>query len=113
VSINWNCWRKPATIAPRYDFITRFLSFGQDRRWKRRLLDLSDVAPRALVLDLACGTGDLAWSAIDRGAFVVGVDITPGMLVLARAKGSAKSWATSISGGKSKPAHVTARCSER
>jgi len=79
-----------ATIAPRYDFITRFLSFGQDRRWKTRLLELCEVGARAQVLDLACGTGDLAWSAVDRGAFVVGLDITPGMLVLARDKGSAK-----------------------
>ena len=84
-----------ATIAPRYDFITRFLSFGQDRRWKTRLLELSEVGARAQVLDLACGTGDLAWSAVDRGAFVVGLDITPGMLVLARAKGSTKASASS------------------
>ena len=31
-----------ATIADRYDFITRFLSYGQDRRWKRRLIALAD-----------------------------------------------------------------------
>lgn len=84
-----------ATIAPRYDFITRFLSFGQDRRWKKRLLDLSEVSARVQVLDLACGTGDLAWSAIDRGAFVVGLDITPGMVVLARGKGATKTSASS------------------
>ena len=32
-----------ATIADRYDFITRFLSYGQDRRWKRRLIDLAGI----------------------------------------------------------------------
>ena len=31
-----------ATIADRYDFITSALSYGQDRRWKRRLVDLAD-----------------------------------------------------------------------
>ncbi len=50
-----------ATIADRYDFITRFLSYGQDRRWKRRLdRARRGSAPADRVLDLACGTGDLA-----------------------------------------------------
>ena len=34
-----------ATIADRYDFITRFLSYGQDRRWKRRLIRLAALQP--------------------------------------------------------------------
>lgn len=75
-----------ATIADRYDFITVVLSYGQDRRWKRRLIDL--VAPRAGVraLDLATGTGDIAFALADRGARVVGLDVTPRMVELARAK---------------------------
>ena len=47
-------------IAPRYDLITRFLSYGQDHRWKRRLVTLAAARPGQRVLDLACGTGDLA-----------------------------------------------------
>jgi demethylmenaquinone methyltransferase/2-methoxy-6-polyprenyl-1,4-benzoquinol methylase len=77
-----------ATIADRYDFITVVLSYGQDRRWKRRLIDLA--APRAgdRALDLATGTGDLAFALAARGARVVGLDITRRMIELARAKGT-------------------------
>jgi demethylmenaquinone methyltransferase/2-methoxy-6-polyprenyl-1,4-benzoquinol methylase len=75
-----------ATIAPRYDLITRLLSFGLDQRWKRRLISLASIQPGSVALDLACGTGDLAQRAAACGADVIGVDITPGMLVLARAR---------------------------
>jgi ubiquinone/menaquinone biosynthesis methyltransferase len=75
-----------ATIADRYDFITRFLSFGRDAHWKRRLIALADIGPGTRVVDLACGTGDLAFAAIDRGARALGLDITPRMIELARAK---------------------------
>jgi ubiquinone/menaquinone biosynthesis methyltransferase len=77
-----------ATIADRYDFITRVLSYGQDRRWKARLIREARVAPSDVVLDLACGTGDTALLAKAAGARrVVGLDLTPRMLVLARNKG--------------------------
>src|SRR5215216_4452326 len=72
-----------ATIADRYDFITRFLSYGQDRRWKRRALALVRLTPRDRVLDLACGTGDLMFDAADSAASVVGLDVTVRMLELA------------------------------
>jgi demethylmenaquinone methyltransferase/2-methoxy-6-polyprenyl-1,4-benzoquinol methylase len=78
-----------ATIADRYDFITVALSYGQDRRWKRRVVALasSRAGTRRRVLDLATGTGDLAFAAAERGAqIVVGLDITPRMIELARAK---------------------------
>jgi demethylmenaquinone methyltransferase/2-methoxy-6-polyprenyl-1,4-benzoquinol methylase len=75
-----------ATIADRYDFITVALSYGQDRRWKRRLVDL--IAPRrgSQALDLATGTGDIALALSARGARVCGVDITLRMIELARRK---------------------------
>jgi demethylmenaquinone methyltransferase/2-methoxy-6-polyprenyl-1,4-benzoquinol methylase len=75
-----------ATIADRYDFITVVLSYGQDRRWKRRLMDLAGLHPGARVLDLATGTGDIAFAAAARGARVVGLDITFRMIELAHAK---------------------------
>ena len=78
-----------ATIADRYDLITRLLSYGQDRRWKRRVIDLCGAGPGVRVLDLACGTGDLALAAAARGSRVVGLDITHRMLVLAHAKSDA------------------------
>jgi demethylmenaquinone methyltransferase/2-methoxy-6-polyprenyl-1,4-benzoquinol methylase len=69
-----------ATIADRYDFITRLLSCGQDRRWKARLIALAAITPRDRVLDLACGTGDLTFAAGERARAVVGLDLTPRML---------------------------------
>jgi ubiquinone/menaquinone biosynthesis methyltransferase len=74
------------TIAARYDVITRVLSFGRDQHWKRRLLDLAEPGAGQLTLDLACGTGDLAFGAAHRGARVVGLDLTPRMLELANAR---------------------------
>jgi len=81
-----------ATIADRYDFITVALSFGQDRRWKRRVVNLAGPGPATRVLDLATGTGDLAFAAADRGASVVGLDVTFRMIELARAKRSMSSY---------------------
>jgi len=75
-----------ATIADRYDFITVALSYGQDRRWKRRLIDLAAPAAGSRALDLATGTGDIAFGLAARGARVVGLDITMRMLELATEK---------------------------
>src|SRR5215813_202718 len=75
-----------ATIADRYDFITVALSYGQDRRWKRRVIEMAAPRAGALALDLATGTGDIAFGLAARGARVVGLDITARMLTLAQAK---------------------------
>jgi ubiquinone/menaquinone biosynthesis methyltransferase len=75
-----------ATIADRYDFITIALSYGQDRRWKSRVIALAALRPDDRVLDLACGTGDLLFAAADRAGRAVGLDITHRMLQLARRK---------------------------
>ena len=73
-----------ATIADRYDFITGFLSYGQDRKWKRKLIDLADLRADDRVLDLACGTGDLLFAAVPPAKSGVGLDVTHRMLQLAR-----------------------------
>src|SRR6476620_4354281 len=75
-----------ATIADRYDFITGFLSYGQDRRWKRRLLALADLRSTDYVLDLACGTGDILFGASPAVRCAVGVDVTFRMLQLAKGR---------------------------
>ncbi len=75
-----------ATIADRYDFITVALSYGQDRRWKRRLIAMAAPQPGARALDLATGTGDIAFALAAKGARVVGLDITLRMIELAREK---------------------------
>jgi len=75
-----------ATIADRYDFITRFLSFGRDAAWKRRMIAMAAIVPGERVLDLACGTGDLAFLSAGCGARVTGLDVTARMIDLARRK---------------------------
>ncbi len=75
-----------ATIADRYDFITVALSYGQDRRWKRRVVSLVAPTSGQRALDLATGTGDIAFALAARGADVVGLDITPRMIEIARRK---------------------------
>ena len=75
-----------ATIADRYDLITRLLSYGQDGRWKRRLVAMARPAPGMRALDLATGTGDIAFALADGGAQVLGLDVTHRMVELARDK---------------------------
>jgi demethylmenaquinone methyltransferase/2-methoxy-6-polyprenyl-1,4-benzoquinol methylase len=74
-------------IAPRYDALNRVLSLGLDRGWRRFTLDAIAVGPLDRVLDLACGTGDLAALAAARGAQVVGIDFARAMLGGAQARG--------------------------
>ena len=87
-------------IANRYDLITRVLSYGRDRHWKKKLAALArpgadhgagqPEGPALLggvrALDLACGTGDIAARFLAGGAQVVGLDITHRMLQLAAAR---------------------------
>jgi ubiquinone/menaquinone biosynthesis methyltransferase len=75
-------------IADRYDLITVLLSYGRDRHWKARLLDRSGAGPGTRALDLACGTGDLAFGLSRRGAEVIALDLTPRMIELACARAS-------------------------
>lgn len=78
-----------ATIAPRYDFITRVFSYGMDRRWKRAGVERARLAAHAVILDLAAGTGDFSRIVQRRypGARAVAVDLTERMLRLARSRG--------------------------
>jgi ubiquinone/menaquinone biosynthesis methyltransferase len=75
-----------STIADRYDLITVLLSYGQDRRWKARLASLAPIGTETRALDLACGTGDIAFALAARGARTIGLDITPRMVEIARDK---------------------------
>lgn len=72
-------------IATRYDVLNRILSFGTDIHWRRRALASADVRTGMRVLDVGAGTGDLSFAAAARGARVVAVDLSAGMLgVLAK-----------------------------
>jgi len=77
-------------IAPSYDALNHLLSLQLDRLWRarvaRRLRPIL-VNPNALVLDLCCGTGDLALALRKSGkARIIGADFAHTMLVRARAK---------------------------
>lgn len=85
-----------ATIADRYDLITRLLSFGLDQRWKAVLAQRAGAGPSDHALDLACGTGDIALALARGGAPTVGLDITRRMLALARDKVHASSGGASL-----------------
>jgi demethylmenaquinone methyltransferase/2-methoxy-6-polyprenyl-1,4-benzoquinol methylase len=107
-------------IAPRYDFLNHLLSFSLDRVWRRRTaLHFRHILarPRARVLDLCCGTGDLTFALdrvraqelgdIDRNDGsrrlsnhrepVFGSDFVEGMLVRARKKATADAYDTIFS----------------
>ena len=73
-------------IAPRYDGLNRLLTGGLDQRWRRLAVDSVEIGPGDRVLDLACGTGDLAQLAASRGARVLGVDFAREMLRGARSR---------------------------
>ena len=73
-----------AEAAPRYDFVTKALSFGGDAVWKKRLVAALADEP-ASALDLACGTGDVCFLLAARfpAASVEGLDLTEEMLEIA------------------------------
>lgn len=83
-----------AEVARRYDLVTRALSLGRDQAWKRALLASlpdADGAPGGaapVCVDLACGTGDVAFALARRypRGTVCGVDLTPEMLAIARSR---------------------------
>jgi demethylmenaquinone methyltransferase/2-methoxy-6-polyprenyl-1,4-benzoquinol methylase len=70
-------------IAPRYDLLNRVLTFGMDVGWRRRTVASLGLEPNALVLDVACGTGDLCRELSAAGYRPVGFDFSAGMLAAA------------------------------
>jgi demethylmenaquinone methyltransferase / 2-methoxy-6-polyprenyl-1,4-benzoquinol methylase len=104
-----------AAIAPSYDLNNRLHSLGMDQRWRRKAVKLASLKATDRVVDVACGTGDLAVAFADRlwlfptdGRYghpiwprqsrrseartlgkVLGIDFTFEMLPLARAKAAA------------------------
>jgi len=74
-------------IAPHYDALNQTLSLGLHQVWKRMAVRWSGAAAGERVLDLCCGTGDLALQLarrVGRGGQVVGLDFSPAMLAIAQ-----------------------------
>jgi demethylmenaquinone methyltransferase / 2-methoxy-6-polyprenyl-1,4-benzoquinol methylase len=69
-----------------YDRVGAVMSFGQDPRWRRALVDA--ITPRSgmRILDVATGTGMVAFALAERGATVVGLDQSESMLGGAKAR---------------------------
>ncbi len=78
-------------ISPVYDLMNRVMTGGLDRRW-RRLAAGAVVRPGDRVLDVCCGTGDLALADLEAGGTVTGLDFSPRMLERARRKSREVEW---------------------
>ena len=69
------------SIAFKYDFLNHLLSFGLDKYWRRKALKLTGLSKESFLLDVACGTGDVAIEAKKQGAAnIVGADLSRNML---------------------------------
>jgi demethylmenaquinone methyltransferase/2-methoxy-6-polyprenyl-1,4-benzoquinol methylase len=74
-------------IAPHYDFLNHFLSFGIDKLWRRKAIRLIKPFAPSTILDVATGTGDFAIEGLKTGALkITGVDISSEMMVVGRKK---------------------------
>ena len=99
-----------AAIAPSYDLNNRLHSLWMDQRWRKRAVKLAELKPADVVVDVACGTGDLTLAfyqalttviclttrriAIPAPNQVIGIDFTFEMLPIARHKADASEFMT-------------------
>ncbi|MBR7102714.1 MAG: class I SAM-dependent methyltransferase, partial [Tidjanibacter sp.] len=76
------------TIAPSYDRLNHLLSFNFDRLWRRKLVKMVAAESPKVAVDVATGTGDVALAIARRlpEVRVVGIDLSEGMLAVARQK---------------------------
>jgi len=82
-------WRMFNLISPKYDFLNRFLSIGQDMKWRRQLAQHIVIRKHHNVLDLATGTADVLLSLVEKNDNILsayGVDMANKMLEIGRAK---------------------------
>ncbi len=79
------------TISGDYDGLNRIISLGTDIKWRKRIVSLLAKESPRKILDIATGTGDLAIALVGTGAEkIVGLDLSPGMLEVGKAKVSKK-----------------------
>jgi demethylmenaquinone methyltransferase/2-methoxy-6-polyprenyl-1,4-benzoquinol methylase len=69
-------------IAQRYNIMNRLMTFGQDQRWRRFVVKQADLPTNGVLLDLATGTGDIAFEAlrVTPDAQIVGADFALPMM---------------------------------
>jgi demethylmenaquinone methyltransferase/2-methoxy-6-polyprenyl-1,4-benzoquinol methylase len=87
-----------ASIAPRYDATNRLLTGGVDERWRRRAVRELAAPPHGKILDMCCGTGDLAFhlARTDPTLTVRGVDFCEPMLEGARKRAPREAGAANV-----------------
>ncbi len=73
-------------VAARYTSANRWMTWGQDAKWRREVIGRASLTPGGRLLDVGTGTGDLALEAIrrDGSLLVVGGDFTPEMMRIGR-----------------------------
>jgi demethylmenaquinone methyltransferase/2-methoxy-6-polyprenyl-1,4-benzoquinol methylase len=79
-------------IAPTYELVNTLASAGRDRYWRREMVRVTAVRPEDVLLDLACGTGDVARafaSGDPRPTTIIAADFSRAMLQLARKRPAA------------------------
>lgn len=80
-------------IADHYDLMNRIMTLGRDIRWRQQAADVARIGPGSQVLDVATGTGDLAFELASRvrpGGRVVGLDFAAPMLRQAERKAAGR-----------------------
>lgn len=80
------------SIAPAYDVMNRMMTFGIDSRWRRKAVSMVGMYHPRRVLDVATGTGDLAFliDRMIRPDHLLGIDLSERMLDVARQKAVAR-----------------------
>jgi demethylmenaquinone methyltransferase/2-methoxy-6-polyprenyl-1,4-benzoquinol methylase len=79
------------SISARYDFLNHFFSAGIDYYWRKKALKLTGISSESKLLDVACGTGDVAIEAMKNHGVkkIVGADLSLNMLKLFETKAPA------------------------
>ena len=76
-------------IAARYNLMNRIISGGQDGRWRRFVVEMAALPPRGRLLDLATGTGDIAFEALKKQPEIQvhGADFARQMMLVGKRNG--------------------------
>jgi demethylmenaquinone methyltransferase/2-methoxy-6-polyprenyl-1,4-benzoquinol methylase len=79
-----------SSVARRYDLMNDLMSGGLHRLWKDRFVARVKPRPGELILDMAGGTGDVAFRLAAKGALVTVADINPDMLAVGEERAAAR-----------------------
>jgi demethylmenaquinone methyltransferase/2-methoxy-6-polyprenyl-1,4-benzoquinol methylase len=86
------------SVAPNYDIMNDLMSLGVHRAWKHAFISAIGASPRETLLDLAGGTGDISFGALERGAgHVILSDVNPAMLQVAQGRALQRGLAAGLS----------------